>query len=621
MHRRIQDLAVYLLALAIWLPVQSGWAIVLIQPPINLKQLGEKTKEAAKLYSGGKMEEAAKLIDEAQRDLALLLSENPSPQFRKVAEPQYQRIARAHGLIEIEGVDIEPLRSWEELISGSTANGEKPISFKDEIAPILVGACLNCHITGNQGRFSMRNYEGLMRGSAAGKVVFPGGSRGSRLVELIESGDMPRGGGQVQPEQLEKLKKWIDQGAKFDGPDSKVSLQVLVRATESAPNENAAKLQSPTGKETVSFARDIAPILQENCTGCHIGGQQASGGLRFDTFNQLLRGGTSGAILVPGSDSESLLVKKIKGLAGNRMPAGGKPPLSDQQIEKISTWIRESAAFDGPRPDASISTVINTAWAKGAKHTELLTRRRDRALEKWKRVLPNDEPSTAQTDELFVVGNLPQFRLDELRDELTKAVNSTKKQFSIPANKPLVNGGIAVFVLKSRYDYSEFGKMTEKRELPRQWLGHWYADPIDVYCVLSGEKSSEAPISSVALQVVCGAYLGSFPEVPAWFAEGVARNLVINNHKKDDARVRTWVQSMADAADRVPSSDALVKGELDEEAGGVVGMAITNAMMSKSNRSRFVALVNRLRDGKSFSDAMEGTYGKTEDFLKGWIGK
>ncbi len=588
----------------------------------KLNELNDKTKEAGKLYSADKMDDAAKLINEVQKELAKVLEDRSSPALQRTAEPIYQRLVRAHALLELEGVSLDPLKSWEELIGKDKAGspGGKPVSFKDEVAPILVSKCGVCHVSATRGKFSMASYEVLMQGPAAGKVVFPGAATGSRIIEVIEGGDMPPNGGKVPPEQLATLKRWIEQGARFDGQDPKVRLNELAKPTD-ADNGGAPKLLMKTGKETVSFARDIAPVLRENCVGCHIGGQQASGNFRMDSFNQLLRGGDSGPVISPPKDADSLLIKKLKGQSGQRMPAGGRPPLSDEQIEKIATWIRENATFDGPKPDTNINTVINTAWANDAKHSDLLQRRSERAIEKWKRVLPNDEPSIAKSDELFVVGNLPEFRLEEIHQELEKAITTVKKQFSAPNNQPLVRGGIAVFVLKSRYDYSEFGKMTEKRELPKQWQGHWSADPLDVYGVISGEKSTEAPMASVALQVVTAAYLGSHAEVPYWFAEGVARNMVINNHKKDDQRVKIWAASMGQAAQRITDSKALLQGNLDEEAGGIVGMAIANTMMARNNRTRFNALITKLREGQGFSEAMTATFGKPEEFLKAWVGK
>ena len=97
--------------------------------------------------------------------------------------------------------------------------------------------------------------------------------------------------------------------------------------------------------------------------------------------------------------------------------------------------------------------------------------------------------------------------------------------------------------------------------------------------------------------------------------------MVINTHKKDDQRVKLWVQSMEQAAQRVPNANALLKGELDEEAGGVVGMAITNVMMARNNRARFNTLVTKLREGKGFTEAMTASFGKPDDYVKAWIGK
>ena len=43
----------------------------------------------------------------------------------------------------------------------------------------------------------MANYTALMRGNKAGPVISAGKGKDSRIIEVIESGDMPRGGGRV----------------------------------------------------------------------------------------------------------------------------------------------------------------------------------------------------------------------------------------------------------------------------------------------------------------------------------------------------------------------------------------------------------------------------------------
>ncbi|HAY79498.1 MAG TPA: hypothetical protein DCY79_06805, partial [Planctomycetaceae bacterium] len=76
-------------------------------------------------------------------------------------------------------------------------------------------------------------------------------------------------------------------GAKFDGPNPE---QNLTRLTRGAANPTAMANQ-PTGKETVSFSADIAPILTQNCNGCHYKAQRVQGGLNMTSFATLLRGG------------------------------------------------------------------------------------------------------------------------------------------------------------------------------------------------------------------------------------------------------------------------------------------------------------------------------------------
>ena len=48
----------------------------------------------------------------------------------------------------------------------------------------------------------MATFAALMKGPPEGVVViFAGDTVGSRLIETIETGDMPRGGGKVSPQE------------------------------------------------------------------------------------------------------------------------------------------------------------------------------------------------------------------------------------------------------------------------------------------------------------------------------------------------------------------------------------------------------------------------------------
>ena len=115
--------------------------------------------------------------------------------------------------------------------------------------------------------------------------------------------------------------------------------------------DDAKPAAAPAAK--VSYFRDVRPVLQEQCQGCHQPAKR-SGEYVMTPFAALVKGGESGeAAIVPGKPEASNLVKMItpaKGKDGQdkaEMPKD-QPPLAAAQIELISRWIREGAADDTP---------------------------------------------------------------------------------------------------------------------------------------------------------------------------------------------------------------------------------------------------------------------------------
>jgi len=91
----------------------------------------------------------------------------------------------------------------------------------------------------------------------------------------------------------------------------------------------------------VSYYRQVRPILQAQCQGCHQPAK-AKGGYVMTDFKKLLAGGENeGKAVVAGQPGKSALVKMITPEAGStdaEMPKG-KPPLPANQIELIRHWI------------------------------------------------------------------------------------------------------------------------------------------------------------------------------------------------------------------------------------------------------------------------------------------
>jgi mono/diheme cytochrome c family protein len=100
--------------------------------------------------------------------------------------------------------------------------GSQPVSYAEDVAPILQKHCAECHVAGKEGTeatgLRVDSYAALMKGSQDGPVIKPGKARTSSLYILITAGDhltvnMPRGREPLSAGEIETLRAWIDEGA------------------------------------------------------------------------------------------------------------------------------------------------------------------------------------------------------------------------------------------------------------------------------------------------------------------------------------------------------------------------------------------------------------------------
>jgi mono/diheme cytochrome c family protein len=608
--------------------------------PVSIASLQSEVKQAAALMKEKKFAACAKAVDESTTNLLKLMEK---PQARDQAELKkiHSQLSRAHELLAIEGAELKELPPWEEILKRQKTNPassrpEQPkpaaaqgnadgVSFSKDIAPWLVDQCSRCHIAKSSGGFSMANFASLMKGSKGGVVVFPGDPVGSKLVECIESGDMPRGGGQVSPANLTLLKQWVTQGAKFDGASSDLPLLSIAKTTTSQSNANAKEsmpqLKLPTGKETISFSKDIAPVLTANCNGCHFEARRNEGDLNLNSFASLLKGGRSGTMIEPGKASESLLVKKLRGMAGQRMPAGGRPALSEETIASIETWINEGAVFDGGNKDAKIDQIALKAWVSTASAEELMKRRMASAQDRWKVASPKTDPVEASDEHFHVIGNVSSENAKRLLAFANAAESTIKKQFGIRSKEPLVKGGITVFALKQRYDYSEFGTMIENRSLPPDWSSHWRKQTLDSYVAIVFDKSESKIHETSLVQQITSVWIASLEGVPKWFADGVGRQALTMNAGQNDARVQSWIQRLPESMKQMDNAKKLVNGEVNDEDAATIGFAVVRFMSEPQRKRQYDTLMRGLVSGVPFDQAMAKTFGPTEPFLQQLMGK
>ncbi len=102
------------------------------------------------------------------------------------------------------------------------------------------------------------------------------------------------------------------------------------------------------GNGKVSYYKQVRPIFQANCQGCH---QPAKAGGKYvmTDFKQLLGQGESGEkAIVTGKPDGSYLVKLITPKDGKAEMPRGKSPIHAQEIETIRKWIAEGATDDTP---------------------------------------------------------------------------------------------------------------------------------------------------------------------------------------------------------------------------------------------------------------------------------
>src|SRR5260370_545332 len=99
----------------------------------------------------------------------------------------------------------------------------------------------------------------------------------------------------------------------------------------------------------VDFTRDVHPILAEHCFTCH-GGDKRSGGLSLKDYSEVLKGGRTGAAVLPGHSADSLLLKRVTAATSQMPPVGNR--LTPEEIATIRAWIDDGARETAQGPVA-----------------------------------------------------------------------------------------------------------------------------------------------------------------------------------------------------------------------------------------------------------------------------
>lgn len=219
------------------------------------------------------------------------------------------------------------------------------VDFDAHILPIMVERCQSCHNApyDKNGRtihpkagLRLDTYEWVMKGNLDGTVVEPGKLDDSYLYEVItldeeEDMFMPPKGGALSPEQIDAIKRWIEEGAK--------------------PSVDGTGGTSADMSKGISFHDHVFPLLEERCLDCHSEPYVKNGrtihpkaGLRLDTYEWVIKGNLDGIILEKGNPEESTLIAVITLDSDDPeiMPPKGDP-LTEDEIKMLEQWIKEGA--------------------------------------------------------------------------------------------------------------------------------------------------------------------------------------------------------------------------------------------------------------------------------------
>lgn len=585
---------VFLVLALSWIAVSPASAQVKAKDQRIIDQVAKSITKAGELFQDQDFEGSSKLITKAQNRLMRLAEKASQGELWELLEKQHKRLGTARDLLVKKGMTLDEVPALPEPKESPAE--DKGISFVSQVAPIIEAKCGRCHVANSRGQFSAKSYQDLMQST----TVTPKMAVESRFIEVIESGEMPKGGLTVEPAELEILKQWIAQGARFDGEDRTATIGETRRRRAAAMNT-----KKPTGKETVSFAGHVAPVLQEHCGRCHMS-RNPRGNFNMANFRTFSRGGDSGAPHVAGNSAGSNLIKRLKGIDGDVMPPRGK--LDDKIIADIAKWIDEGATFDPADNQLSMQALAAKGRSSNLSHEELVASRKAESNRIWKLVMSDVDPVVVTSENFSVMAVMEKPRLDSVAKTAEGLVGAIQKNLGTGSRKHFVRGNSTVFLLERRYDFSEFGTMVVKREFPLG-VGAWWDHNVtsawtSIYLKKGMEESKTRVLLARQLASLHVADMG--PSVPRWFSDGVGYSVAAKMFKKDPAVV-VWENAVADAGSAMQRKDDFLAGRMDEHQAGLVGFAFVNQLRTKG--SMFKRLMKGLSDGVNFDQAFEKAYG------------
>jgi hypothetical protein len=126
------------------------------------------------------------------------------------------------------------------------------------------------------------------------------------------------------------------------------------------PAAGGKALPLPTSSQVEFFERRVRPVLAEHCFACH-GPKKQKSGLRVDSRQALLEGGSLGPVVVPGDPDNSRLIQAVRHLGDLKMPSKGKK-LPPEAIEALTTWVKMGVPWPAEKVAGQPKLTDDLAW-------------------------------------------------------------------------------------------------------------------------------------------------------------------------------------------------------------------------------------------------------------------
>lgn len=98
--------------------------------------------------------------------------------------------------------------------------------------------------------------------------------------------------------------------------------------------------------EKVDFLRDIHPIFEQHCIGCH--GEESQGSLRLDSRAYAAEGGHSGSPVLGGDITTNAILQRVTNTDESiRMPKDS-PPLTGDEQDRLRRWVEQGTPWTDP---------------------------------------------------------------------------------------------------------------------------------------------------------------------------------------------------------------------------------------------------------------------------------